>query len=97
MNLNQLLLEPIVTERSLDQGKLNRFTFRVDRRSTKHQIREAVERQFGVHVVKVWTLSNKGTQKRTGKRRLPKLSPTVKKAIVAIKSGESIAVFDTKG
>jgi len=97
MNLSRLLLQPIVTERSLDQGKLNRFTFRVDRRSTKPQIKVAVERQFGVHVLSVWTISLKGTQKRTGKRRLPKLTPTVKKAIVEIKSGESIAVFDTKG
>lgn len=97
MNLNRLILKPVITEKSLAQTSFGQFTFYVEPKSRKHQIKTAVEQQFKVHVVAVTTLTGKPTQKRTGRKRLPAQTSMSKKAIVTLKTGESIPVFETQG
>lgn len=90
------LVKPIITEKSLGAASLGKYTFLVAKVANKNQIKEAVETQFGVEVTSVNTITAKGTSRRTGKRRLPGTSTTTKKAIVELKKGQTIALFETK-
>lgn len=85
-----ILIAPVVSEKSyglLDEGK---YTFVVDQRANKTEIKIAVERVFGVKVGSVNTLNRKGKTRRTkfglGKRK------STKRAIVTLKEG-SIDIF----
>ena len=90
-NPRDILIKPIVSEKSyslMDEGK---YTFEVDPRSNKTEIKIAVEQVFGVKVASVNTLNRKGKSRRTryglGKRK------DVKRAIVTLVAGEAIDVF----
>ncbi|MBQ3283209.1 MAG: 50S ribosomal protein L23 [Atopobiaceae bacterium] len=86
-----VIIRPVVSERSFDLMGQNKYTFEVARTAPKEEIAAAVEKLFGVHVVKVNTLWVKTKPKRLryamGKTR------TWKKAIVTIKDGETIEIF----
>ena len=90
-NPRDILIRPIVSEKSyslMDQGK---YTFEVDPRSNKTEIKIAVEQIFGVKVLSVNTINRKGKTRRTrfglGKRK------DVKRAIVTVGAGEAIDIF----
>ena len=87
----EVIIRPIVTERSFDLMEQGKYTFEVARKAPKEEIAEAIEKLFGVHVVKVNTMWVKPKNKRvryvTGKTR------TWKKAIVTLAEGEQIEVF----
>jgi large subunit ribosomal protein L23 len=97
MNLKTIIKSPIVTEKSLTGNQLNRYSFKVDPKATKHQIKHAVQTLFSVNVTKVNTLINKGIARRTGRRRLPTTTSTIKKAVVTLKAGQSIKSLEMKG
>ncbi len=84
-----ILKRPIVTERSTLMREQNRFTFVVDPRATKGQIREAVEAAFKVDVIAVNTARMPGKERR---RMGPRsgFQPEWKKAIVTLKKGQEI-------
>lgn len=94
MNIAHIIKKPIITEKSLEAVKLNRYTFAVDKKANKHQIKKAVESYFKVDVVRVSTSTTKGIIKRTGRRRLPRKQPDLKKAIIEIKAGQKITSFE---
>ena len=87
----EVIIRPIVTERSFDLMGQNKYTFEVARTACKEEIATAVEKLFGVHVVKVNTMWVKAKPKRLryamGKTR------TWKKAVVTLAPGEQIEVF----
>ena len=90
-NPRDILIKPIVSEKSyslMDEGK---YTFEVDPRSNKTEIKIAIEQVFGVKVSSVNTINRKGKTRRTrfglGKRK------DVKRAIVTLADGEAIDVF----
>ena len=85
-----VVLRPVVTEKSTQGSEHNQVTFRVARRSTKPEIKEAVEGLFGVKVTKVNTINMRGKVKRF-RGRLGKRSD-YKKAIVTLAEGQSIDV-----
>jgi large subunit ribosomal protein L23 len=89
-----VILAPVVSEKSyslIDQGK---YTFEVDPRANKTEIKLAIEKIFGVKVESINTLNKKGKTRRTrfgiGKRK------DTKRAIVTLKSG-SIDIFTAVG
>ncbi|HEX9978817.1 MAG: 50S ribosomal protein L23 [Actinomycetota bacterium] len=87
-----LIIEPVVSEKSYDLIEVsNTYTFRVDRRSTKTEIRQAVESIFGVKVVRVNTINRKGKRKRTG--YLFGVRSNVKRALVTLAAGDEIDIF----
>jgi len=91
-DIYSVLKRPLFTEKN-DRAKerYNKFAFEVDIQANKIEIRQAVERIFGVHVVKVNTMVMHGKEKRRGRsigRR-----PDWKKAIVTVKSGENIPIW----
>lgn len=89
---HDIILAPVVSEKSYDLIEFrNTYTFEVDRRATKPQIREAVERVFDVKVLRVNTMNRRGKVKRTG-YKLGKRKD-VKRAVVTLAEGDSIDLF----
>ena len=93
-NPRDIILAPVVSEKSyslIDEGK---YTFIVDPRSNKTEIKNAIEKIFGVKVLSVNTVNRQGKTRRTrtgiGKRK------DTKRAIVTLKSG-SIDIFTSVG
>jgi large subunit ribosomal protein L23 len=91
MDHSQVIIRPVVSEKSYVLSAANRFTFRVHPDAHKTQIRQAVEALFDVHVVDVRTLSVKSKPKRRGVSR--GRTRTWKKAIVQVRAGETIPIF----
>lgn len=92
MEARDILIRPIVTEKStalMEQGK---YTFRVPLAATKVQIRQAVEQIFKVKVQAVNTMRYEGKVKRLG--RTQGRRSDWKKAVVALKPGETIELFE---
>jgi large subunit ribosomal protein L23 len=84
---------PLITEKS-ERGRetAQQYAFEVHRDATKIQVKTAVEKLFGVHVTAIRTSIARGKNKRVGRnigRR-----PNWKKAIVTLREGESISLFE---
>ena len=93
MNPYEIVKRPMITEKSTIQKETNnQFSFEVDRRANRVEIRHAIERIFNVRVVKVRTMQVKGKVKRVG-RVLGKRRDW-KKAIVTLAGGENIEFFE---
>lgn len=86
-------LEPVLTEKSLKDASLGNYTFKVDPRMTKHQIKKMVEDTFGVKVTNVRTMNEAGEVKRTLFGRKKVIQPR-KKAIVSLAEKEKIDIFE---
>ncbi len=87
-----IIIKPIISEKSYDLTELQKYTFKVDKRSTKPEIRRAIEEIFGVNVTAVNTINMKGKPKRQGVNTGHR--PNWKKAIVTLVEGQSIEVFE---
>ena len=91
-NPRDLIFRPVVSEKSYDLIEdSNTYTFEVDPRTNKTEIRQAVERIFEVRVVRVNTMNRKGKLKRTG--RVVGRRPEVKRALVTLAEGDEIDIF----
>ncbi|MDH5533576.1 MAG: 50S ribosomal protein L23 [Candidatus Pacebacteria bacterium] len=90
-----IIKKPVITEKSLLLAQSeNKYVFEVDKLANKDQIRVAVEEFFGVEVQDVNTIRRNKTIKKTGKKRMRVVVPQVKKAIVQLKKGHKIEMFD---
>ncbi len=88
-----VILRPIFTERSMHlQQQANAYVFEVARDANKHEIKQAIESLFKVKVRKVNVINVKGKPKR--RFRAPGRTRSYKKAIVFLKEGESIPLFE---
>jgi large subunit ribosomal protein L23 len=87
-----VIIRPVVSEKSYAGIEENTYTFLVDKRCNKTEIREAVQAIWNVQVTSVRTLNRKGKVKRRhytqGKR------PDEKRAIVTLAEGDSIEIFE---
>ncbi len=88
----EVLIAPVVSEKSYGQIAQNRYTFKVHKDAHKTQIRQAVEELFGVKVVEVNVVKVQPKPKRRGTTRGTR--PGWKKAIVQLKPGDSIEIFE---
>ena len=88
------LIRPVVTEKAVDLAKSqNKYTFYVNTSSNKIEIKNAVEELFKVHVLDVNTLNVRGKRKKVG--RSPEgRRPDRKKAVIALRSGDKIEIFE---
>ena len=94
---HQIIIAPIVSERSLDLSRNGKYVFRVAMTANKIEIRRAIEKVFPrVHVTAVNTLIVRGKlQRRTTKgRRVQGYKPNWKKAIVSLRPGDTIPIFE---
>lgn len=95
MDLNNIIIRPVITEKSMTDVGKGRFTFEVKKEADKNAVRSAVEQQFKVNVISITTSIVKGKRGRTGVRRIEKVKSPWKKATVELKSGQKIDLFDT--
>jgi len=87
-----IVKRPIITEQSMEQGDLKKYTFEVARDATKPEIKTAVEEIFGVKVDKVTTLNMQGKLKRTGRYPAGR-RPAWKKAVVRLTADSKTIEF----
>ena len=91
MDASQVIIRPVVSEKSYVLATADKYTFRVHPDAHKTQIRQAVEQLFEVSVVDVRTMSVKSKPKRRG--YTSGRTRQWKKAIVQVKAGDSIPIF----
>ena len=89
-----VIIRPIVSERSYDDMGRGKYTFEVARQANKQEIKAAVEKIFSVHVEKTNTLWVKPKTKRV--RYVPGKTRTWKKAGVTLKQGDTIEIFGSQ-
>ena len=93
MLAQDIVIKPIITERSMDALQTGKYTFKVDRNANKIEIAEAIEKLFDVKVAKVNTMNCNGRTKRVG--RYVGKTADWKKAIVTLKEdSKTIEFFD---
>ena len=92
MNARNVIIRPIVSEKSYELLAANKYTFRVDSRAHKTQVRQAVEEIFGVRVLGVSTMSVKSKPKRRG--YTSGNTRAWKKAIVQLHPDDHIELFE---
>lgn len=90
-----IIKKPVITEKSLNLANTqNVYTFEVDRNANKNQVAEAVKELYNVEVLRVRTIRMYRVQKATGRKRMKSLQAQTKKALVSVKPGQTIEVFD---
>lgn len=90
---HDVLIRPLITEKTMAGAGGNRYTFQVHPDSNKIQIKQAIEKIFGVKVLKITTGKNPGKLRRRGKNT--GFSATRKKATVTLKEGDQIEIGGT--
>jgi large subunit ribosomal protein L23 len=88
----EIIKRPIITEKSSDLMSENKYTFAVDKRANKVEIKEAIEKLFEVKVEKVNVMTVLPKKRRVGK--YTGFKPGYKKAIVKLAEGNSIELFE---
>ncbi|GIS30440.1 MAG: 50S ribosomal protein L23 [Dehalococcoidia bacterium] len=88
----EILISPIITEKSSMLQESNKYVFKVHKNSNKSQIKNAVEEVFDVTVESVNVIKVKGKNKTYGRNRV--LTPAWKKAMVTLKLGDSISLYE---
>ena len=92
MDTNSIIIKPLVTEKSThQQATRNSYAFQVNPSANKHQIKDAIERQYNVKVVDVRTMNRKGKPRRA-KFKMTTTSAW-KKAIVELDENSRIELF----
>ena len=92
MDPSQIILAPIVSEKSYAAATYGSYTFRVHAHAHKTQIRQAVEELFSVKVVRVNVIKVQPKPKRRGVTK--GIRPGWKKAVVQLKPGDKIEIFE---
>ncbi len=94
MLASEIVKRPVITEKSmLLVEKENQYTFIVDKRANRIQIRKAIEELFEVEVVKVNVMNMKPKRKRVG--RYEGFKSAEAKAVVTLAEGNSIEIFSS--
>lgn len=92
-----IIKKPVITEKATAASeRQNAFSFEVDKKANKIEIKNAVEKMYGVHVVDVRTLNyggGKSSMKYTNKGIVEQKSKQWKKAVVTVADGETIDLF----
>jgi large subunit ribosomal protein L23 len=89
-----IIIRPVVSEKSYSSLEQNVYTFVVDPRANKTEIKDAIQRIFEVKVLRVNTMWRKGKEKRT--RYTVGTRSSTKRAVVTLAEGDSIEIFNPK-
>jgi ribosomal protein L23 len=89
-----VLLRPLINEKSMALTKTGLYTFEVGRTVSKQQIEQLVRNKFGVNVLSVKTITTGGKEKMQSSRKGYYRTKPTKKAIVQLKKGQKIALFE---
>lgn len=91
-NARDIIIRPVITERSVDLMAENKYVFQVAKNANKIEIKKAIEEIFKVHVLDVNTMRVKGKLKRMG--RYQGYTAAWKKAIVTLAEDDTIELFE---
>lgn len=89
-------MKPVITEKSMLAARTGVFTFQIDSSTSKSLVKQLVEKTFKVNVTRVNMAIHHQDAKRTGAKRLLGISSQVKHALVSLKPGQKIDLFDLK-
>jgi large subunit ribosomal protein L23 len=93
-----IIIKPLITEKATFASEGNNvFTFEVDRKANKIEIKKAIEKTYSVHVTDVRTMNfggGKSSKKYTNKGMVEQRSKQWKKALVSVATGETIDLFN---
>ena len=92
MHPMEMLVRPVVTEKSTLLQEQDKYVFEVLPKANKPMVKEAVQKAYNVKVVSVNILKNRGKVKQYGRRRVR--TPDIKKAVVTLKAGDRIQIFE---
>ena len=93
MHLYDVLQRPLITEKNTAiQAPIGKYAFEVAEEANKEQIKQAVEKAFNVSVTKVNVMTISGKRRRVRGRRI--MTPSWKKAVVTLKPGDKIELFE---
>ena len=95
MKAEEVIVRPVITERSNDELQAGKYTFEVNKKATKIEIAKAVEKLFEVKVLRVNTLTVRGKSKRVGVHQ--GRTSDWKKAVVTIDTNPSEKTYLAKG
>lgn len=90
-----IIIRPVVSEKSYGLVERGVYTFIVDKRASKPEIRDAIERIFDVRVAKVNTLNRPGKIKVNRRRNTLGHKPDTKRALVTLVEGNEIPLFES--
>jgi len=95
MDLRHVIKQPLITEKTMNLTNEDKYTFVVDKKADKRIVKRAVEEFLKVDVKKVWMMKVLGKIKNSSRSRKKLIKkPDWKKAIVQIKKGQKIELFD---
>ena len=92
MHLYEVLRRPLITEKNTMLQAQGKYVFEIAREANKQQIKQAVEKAFKVKVLAVNVMTVPGKTRRVGRRQV--LTQSRKKAIVTLKPGDKIELFE---
>lgn len=92
LEARDIILKPVISEKSMGLMEENKYTFMVDKRANKIQIKNAIQDIFDVTVLDVRTMIVRGKVKRMGRHEGK--TPDRKKAIVTLQQGDEIEIFE---
>lgn len=94
--MRQIIIRPIITEKSLARAAKGWYTFAVSIESNKATVAHAIDDRYKVTVVDVRTMIMPGHERRMGKRQKKVTKSDWKKALVKLKEGQKIDVYENK-
>lgn len=92
-----VIISPLITEKSMKDAADGKFSFKVLKSANKNDIKKRVEKNFNVNVTHVSTSILKGKKTRVGTRRTERKVSDWKKAVVTVKKGQKIGLFELGG
>lgn len=92
--MQSVLVKPIITEKSIADATQGKYLFVVALKASKYDIKKAIADSFNVHAEQITTSIIKGKRKRIGAKKQEVHESLVKKAIVRVKKGEKIGLFE---
>lgn len=94
MKKTDVIIRPLITEKSMSDVQAGKFTFQVAKFCNKYDIKKAIENTFKVKVVSISTGIIKGRKRRSGTRRVEVVKSPFKKAVVKLAKGQKIDMFE---
>lgn len=94
--MHNIILKPVVTEKSMQSKGPAKFTFMVSSSASKQDIKLAFKENYSVNVVSVSTTTIKGKRKRIGARRIETNVTATKKATIMLRKGEKLSIFEAR-
>ncbi len=87
MQLNSVLIAPVLTEKGVNLARVNQYMFEVNEDANKNQVKTAIESLYGVEVATIRVMVRKGKERRVGRKMMTKKLPDKKIAVIILKKG----------